>query len=351
MRRVLCHAYRRHFIDISVPSQQNGNAFHIYRVCLFFKVRSVTFSVIICTRNRCDALRETLSSLALVEIPDGATVEIIVVDNGSTDATRQTVTENANRSFGIRYFLEDRMGKSHALNTALREARGDILIFMDDDIRPSRGWLRGITEPIVDGLYDALSGSVVIAPHLQRPWMTGMHRAWLASTHYVDRTSPDTAVGANMSVSRKALSLVPQFDPELGPGRLGLWEDTLFSMQIKQMGMKLGFSENAVVEHFFDPARLERSSFLNHAKALGQSGAYVAWHWSHETIRWASTSLKRFRCELMLKRVFRRQSLRQGGAPLWEMNLLSGIAFNRQYLIESKRRRNYDLRGAQKKPA
>lgn len=306
-------------------------------------------SIIIATRNRSAALRETLAALDCVRVPDSLTLERIVVDNGSTDDTRECVHLSGCSSGTLRLLSEVTPGKANALNTALAAAHGDILIMIDDDVRPRADWLAKLTEPIAAGRCDALSGTVRIAPHLLRPWMTPTHLAWLASTHDVDAANPQTAVGANMAFSRRVLERVPRFDPELGPGKLGLWEDTLFSSQIRRAGYRLGAAPDAIVYHHFDRARLSRASFLAHARNQGRSSAYVAWHWEHDRATPAATHAAYFRLRLLAKRCLEPSACRpREGITKWEMDLACGIAFADQLRRERRRAPAYEKFGTRK---
>lgn len=100
-------------------------------------------SVIICTRNRAESLRVTLDCLARAD-RNGLRCEVVVVDNGSTDATPD-VTRGAPRDLSIRYLCEPVVGKSHGLNRALRDAPlGEIIAVLDDDMSPQPGWFQGV---------------------------------------------------------------------------------------------------------------------------------------------------------------------------------------------------------------
>src|SRR5687768_17247493 len=91
-------------------------------------------SVINCTRNRCDKLVTALSSLDAAVVPQGVQCEVLIIDNGSTDATAEVCKPFvASKSRSYRYIFEGTKGKSVALNRGVREARGDILAFTDDD--------------------------------------------------------------------------------------------------------------------------------------------------------------------------------------------------------------------------
>jgi glycosyltransferase involved in cell wall biosynthesis len=306
-------------------------------------------SIIISTWNQCSALMRTLQSLDSVSVPPGLFVEVVVVDNGSTDETPSELARANLKRCGLRCVRESRRGKAHALNTGLNVARGEIIALTDDDVRPAPTWLKGIADPIIDEHFDAIAGEVLIAPHLLRNWMTDTHRAWLASTHYLDPVEPEAALGANMAFSREVLRKVRGFDPELGPGRLGFWEDTLFSLQLRHAGYRLGMARQASVEHHFDPSRLSRNAFLRRANCEGQSSAYVAWHWQHAEHSNASRCIRRYRVLLALKRICRWRDWQQSeGIAEWELNLVAGIAFAQQYLIERRRPRAYHKWGAEK---
>ncbi len=97
-------------------------------------------SVIIATYNGAPTLARTLEAMTALEAPD-AGHEIIVVDNASTDDTPAIITRFNDR-LPLTHLHEARRGKAHALNTAIDTARGDFLVFTDDDVIPDTGWLR-----------------------------------------------------------------------------------------------------------------------------------------------------------------------------------------------------------------
>ena len=103
----------------------------------------IDVSVVICTRNRVDSLLTLLTALS-GEDTDELLVEIVIVDNNSTDGTRAAV-ESFGGNIRIRYLFEEKVGKCHALNRALDEGRlGDIVAFIDDDLAPERGWVKEV---------------------------------------------------------------------------------------------------------------------------------------------------------------------------------------------------------------
>src|SRR5262245_43600634 len=107
---------------------------------------SIKVSVVIATRDRADSLRETLRSLAGVEIPAELPTEVVVIDNGSTDGTEQVVAEFATEtSMDVAYVFEPLPGKCRAQNAGLERAHGEIFLFSDDDVRFPRDWIDGMS--------------------------------------------------------------------------------------------------------------------------------------------------------------------------------------------------------------
>ena len=99
-------------------------------------------SVIICTWNRAEYLRQALASLQECRLPAGVEWEVVIVDNNSTDET-SAVCQQFLRQDPQRYrcIVEKRQGKSFALNTGVENATGRILAFTDDDVIVDPSWL------------------------------------------------------------------------------------------------------------------------------------------------------------------------------------------------------------------
>ena len=100
----------------------------------------VDISVLIATRNRRSSLEKQFKAFEELDT-EGLTFEILVVDNGSTDGTYEWLRRMASR-FPVKVMLETRPGKNIALNRALPEAGGRLILFTDDDTLPVRSWLR-----------------------------------------------------------------------------------------------------------------------------------------------------------------------------------------------------------------
>lgn len=102
-------------------------------------------SVIICTYNRCSSLLQTLECLRHLDAPEQGDWELILVDNNSNDGTGATVQAFAETvCFPVRYVFERMQGLSHARNAGVAAARGEVLLFTDDDMKIDPGWLRAM---------------------------------------------------------------------------------------------------------------------------------------------------------------------------------------------------------------
>jgi glycosyltransferase involved in cell wall biosynthesis len=98
-------------------------------------------SVVVPTYNRCDSLRLTLDGLARQSYPADR-FEVVVVSDGSTDGTEAMLADYARRtSYTLRPLTQQNAGPSRARNRAIREATGDIVVFIDDDVEPAPAFL------------------------------------------------------------------------------------------------------------------------------------------------------------------------------------------------------------------
>ena len=122
----------------------------------------MNITVILCTYNRCQSLPSALDSVTATLLPDSIEWEVLVVDNNSTDETRQVVEDFSRRwPDRFRYLFEPRPGKSNALNAGIREAAGDILAFMDDDVFVDPMWLQNLTANLHNGAWAGSGGRIL----------------------------------------------------------------------------------------------------------------------------------------------------------------------------------------------
>lgn len=306
-------------------------------------------SIIICTRNRAPMLEETLRAFQTVKVPRDWQVELIVADNGSTDRTAEVVKSASHPALAIRRVYDARPGKSRAQNTAMAQAKGEALLFTDDDVRPAEGWLENMARPLLEKRCDAVAGRILLADYLRRPWFTGMHELWLAEVWDPEIQSPEL-VGASMGIHRAVFDQIDNFDEELGPGATGFGEETLVWMQMKEAGLRIHAVKDTHVIHHPDSSRLLRSNWLEAAARYGRTDAYVMHHWEHARVPLPGLRALLVQLKLSLRRIPRGSARPDAeGCPAWEMSYLTRIAALTQFIEESRRPRNYERHALRRK--
>ena len=249
----------------------------------------VDISVIISTYNRGERLGKTLDALENLKTSDGMTHEIILVDNASTDGTRELIDSFAKRYPDIwRYYCEPRKGKCNAVNFGISRARGKILAFTDHDVAVHERWLDSLWNP-VESTPDVLAGQgrLRLEKDIERlpPWVDPDEL--LFCTHYDPGTTPhytDTLIGANMAFRRRAFEKYGLFDPRLGPGASGSGEDTEFCMRLIDAGEKIYYQPEALIYHEYDEERFTWEYWCQRQKQSAQSWAIIDVELRHKKV-------------------------------------------------------------------
>jgi glycosyltransferase involved in cell wall biosynthesis len=228
-------------------------------------------SVVIATRNRQALLMQTLDALARQRWPCDR-FEIVIADNGSTDGTRAVVEAAAARSGSpeTKYVFVATPGKSHAVNAALDLARGDVLAFTDDDVRPDATWIERLVAAFDETGADFVAGRV-------RPIWEVSPPAWMSPPLYPVLAVPDNGdarllmarglnehivpIGANMAVRATVVRRLGGLHPDLGKleGSLRTGEDHEFYLRMLHAGCRGVYEPAALVSHWVPRERLQRS--------------------------------------------------------------------------------------------
>ena len=182
----------------------------------------MTISVVLVTRDRAALLSDTLDQLARQRFERGD--EVIVMDNGSTDGTADTINSATSRFRApLRRMYYATPGKTAALNAALAGARGDILALTDDDVLVANDWIETIRRLFSELSLDLVGGRV--DPRWERPvprWLVvdedghfGEMASPLALLHYgeAQQLGARTAVGANLIVRRQVYDALDAPEP------------------------------------------------------------------------------------------------------------------------------------------
>jgi glycosyltransferase involved in cell wall biosynthesis len=187
----------------------------------------IDITIVICTRNRYELLSETLDSLAALSVPHHWQCEVLVVDNGSSDRTRESVLDRASRfALPLRYLHEATPGKSSAMNAGIAASTAEVLACTDDDVRVGRDWLVAACAPLCGSNRFAYTGGPV------RPMWDGPCPDWFPRTssdlwgtiaildygpeRFVFEEQRKVPLGANVAIRRDLVERVGGFVPALG---------------------------------------------------------------------------------------------------------------------------------------
>lgn len=226
-------------------------------------------SIIVCTYNRAESLRDTLRALKAQQPLAGRAWEVIVVDNNSQDHTRQVVEEFRHEWPLLRYEFESKQGLSHARNFGIAAARGDILLFTDDDVLPEPDWMEVTLAGLQKYRADACGG--YIAPIWEVPppaWLTERFYGFLAirterSDDYDITASLPPPFGANMAFRREVIQKLGGFNTSRGRqgNVLAGGEDSELFERIISAGLKAVFLGQSRVHHKVESFRLTKRYF------------------------------------------------------------------------------------------
>ena len=241
----------------------------------------IYLSLAIATYNRAEQLMTTLASVAL-QRASYHRWECIVVDNNSTDNTRERVEQfiASHPELNITYHFEPQQGLSHARNSAIERAKGNVIAFIDDDERIAEDFVGGYIE-LFENYPDAISaGGPIIAEYPEgRPrWMSHYTEQPIANPMYFGeriRLFPSHRIpgGGNMAIRREALELVGKFNPLLGRNGkrlIGGEESDLFE-RLRAHAMRCYYVPKAVMYHIIGSEKLNKDYFCRLAYNTGVS--------------------------------------------------------------------------------
>jgi glycosyltransferase involved in cell wall biosynthesis len=237
-------------------------------------------SVIVCTHNRADYLPLVLDSLDRQLLPRQE-FEVVLVDNASTDNTRETVAPWANAG-SVRYVHEPKLGLSPARNRGWQEAKGEFIAYLDDDAVAAPDWGRALLEAaaLLGPKMGVLGGRIgLIWPRSIPQWLPDELHGYLGALDWGNEqrwlTNVEWIVGANCAFRRSALAALGGFSDDLGRRGKCLMsnEESFLRRRLERAGYLCGYASNAVVWHHVDPSRLNRRWFQRRSYWQGVSSA------------------------------------------------------------------------------
>lgn len=262
-------------------------------------------TVAVCTYNRALSLRRTLDSMSKLRADGVAVWELLVIDNNSTDDT-PAVVRTAMDDLPIRYVHESVQGLSAARNRALSEAKGDVVVFTDDDVTVDAGWIGAYSDAFrCWPEADYFGGRVIPQYESGRPgWLNDEGLAFISGIlcnydlgdrmREYEATDP-SPIGASFALRRRLFSEALKFRLDLGPvrGSRGRGDDTFYFQEARRLGHKGVYVPDAVCFHWTPQQRLAlralyeygresglafarmNKSTIGSLKAIGRSASYL----------------------------------------------------------------------------
>jgi glucosyl-dolichyl phosphate glucuronosyltransferase len=226
-------------------------------------------SIVLSTYNRCSQLGPALRALLEQHCPS-VNYEILIVDNNSSDGTRDLVqslvTSNPDK---LQYLFEPKQGLSYGRNAGIAKARAPIVAFSDDDVRVPPNWVAQIKQEFdADPDIDFLGGKVL--PRWDSPpprWLTREHWAPLALLDYgdqpfvVDSSKRLCLIGANFAFRRRAFDKVGMFKTDFQRVKdgIGSLEDHEMLLRLWRAHRKGLYSPQIIVTSEIDTERLQKN--------------------------------------------------------------------------------------------
>ena len=234
-------------------------------------------SVVVCSYNGERTIRECLEGLFDLEYPD---YEVIVVDDGSTDATAAIAGE-----YDLRLIRTENRGLSNARNTGMEAATGEIVAYLDDDAHPDPHWLTYLAAGFLSTEHVGIGGPNV-APPDDGTIADCVANAPGGPVHVLlSDQEAEHIPGCNMAFRKTCLQAIGGFDPQFRVAG----DDADICWRLRQEGWTLGFSPAAMVWHH---RRNSVGAYLRQQRGYGRADAMLGRKWPEKYnavgyLRWA----------------------------------------------------------------
>jgi glycosyltransferase involved in cell wall biosynthesis len=241
---------------------------------------TILTSLVITTYNRAALLSKALESVAHSQIDDPAQVEVIVVDNNSTDRTHNVVTEIRARGFPftLRYVSEHQQGLSYARNRGADEATGIYIVYMDDDQLMEKSYLSRLVPAFRSTEAACLGGPIFYynkepLPSWLPPLLENVGQCDLGSKVKLLRQEGERLHGGNMAFVRQELLDVGKFNVSLGRNGTSLLagEEDELQQRLHTTGRRIVYDPGLIQFHYLAPARLTKRFWRRHQLDYGRT--------------------------------------------------------------------------------
>jgi glycosyltransferase involved in cell wall biosynthesis len=249
---------------------------------------AIFLSIIICSRNRAHEIVNCLPGIAK-QARDFPDVEVLVIDNGSTDNTRDVVTESSTTlNYPFRYVYEGIPGLTQARNRGRAEAKGSVLAYLDDDSLLKDKWVERVREHFLQNKSDCLGGKVSIDLGGKMPFQFDDGMMWFFMASNMGEKArplmhPEHPIGCNMSFTTKVFDAINGFNTNL---KL-YGDETDFFRRVFEKGFSVYYDPAVEVSQFIPAERLTKEELKDKSYKWGKGSAT---HWLLKT----DSGIKRF---------------------------------------------------------
>ena len=269
------------------------------------KNKKIMISIIICTYNRDKYIYQALQSLAQNDFSTDL-YEIVLINNNSTDQTEAQCKafQQDYPHITFRYFIETNQGLSHARNRGIYEAKGDILIYVDDDAFVNKEYLRAYYELFMQRSEVRAAGGPIIPHYETKPpkWFSYFTRELITGYLYqgnkIGKFKRKYPGGGNAAYRKEVFETVGLFNVDLGrkgENLVGAEEKDIFD-KMTALNMEILYTPDAILYHIIPEKKLTKEYFNRLTYSIGQSermrtlkiskGKYLKRLFS-ELIKWA----------------------------------------------------------------
>ena len=222
--------------------------------------------ITICTYNRIEYLKKCLKSI-LDQTQGSEIIEINIIDNNSTDTTKDYVIELQKQFPEVNYFVEKRQGISYARNLSFEVCKGMFLAFVDDDAVINKNWLEALLNELKNQNEDIIYGGPIY------PNFESVPEDWIDKDYFIRKfkdtdgflgtiKSKEGFSGGNMCIAKNLFLKSEKFNTEIGMtgGNLGLGEepDFFYKLIMKNKDVKLYNISEMSITHSEASYKLEK---------------------------------------------------------------------------------------------
>ncbi|MGK7893753.1 MAG: hormogonium polysaccharide biosynthesis glycosyltransferase HpsE [Xenococcus sp. (in: cyanobacteria)] len=320
----------------------------------------VDFTVAICTYNGADRIILVLDKLrSQVDIKD-ISWEIIVVDNNSNDSTAEIVKKyqaHQEQDLTIKYCFEPQQGLAYARRCAIKEAKSELIGFLDDDNLPASDWVKqayifGQQHPQAGAYGGQIHGLFEVEPppnfsRIARFFaLIEGNKTYCYNEKYQDTKKKLFPPGAGIVIHKQAwLETVPQSQKIMGVSGTSLatkCEDVELLSYIFYGGWELWFNKDMIIYHEIPKSRFEREYIIRFFRGVGLSRyqtrmiAYPTWQKPLVLIAYMINDLRKLIDHfLTYRKVLKTDSVAAGEMELL-INILISPFYHWQQAISSK---------------